>query len=112
MNEAKLKAVQDQLDKVFDEMYALERMISSGDAEKERISMLVSGDPMLWQKKPELYEQMAPLADENKPPFTSESWLIYLRSYPKKDPRLTYTQIEEMKTMNPNAPWDALKIGG
>lgn len=95
MDEAKIKALTAQMEKIYDEMDTLMELIRDNDAEKQRISMLVSGTPDLHVRNPSLYEKQALYADENKPPFTTESWQIL--GMTGKDPRLTFAQIEEFK---------------
>jgi len=108
MNEAALK----QLGKVQDELDTLRGILADDDAENQRISMLVSGTTDLHIRNPAQFERMKPYADENKPPFTAESWVMLMRL--GSDPRLTYDEIERFNSglTNPMTPWDGLKVGG
>ena len=120
------KTVLDRLDDMIDELVILRKDIEKAflaaaetpegtvpeelyDAEKERISSLVSENPDLYIDNPELYEQMAPYADENKPPFNSQSWQMVVMG--RGDSRLTYEQIAEFEEnmKNKTAPWDDLR---
>lgn len=96
------EALLKQIKKVNDELWLLEDMVSDDDEEKQRISMLVSGTPDLHVRNPEQYEKMAPYADESKPPFTDESWMML--GLTGKDPRLTFAQIDEFKRMFGDKP--------
>lgn len=91
----KREALLKQLKKVTEALWLLEDIIEDDDSDAERISMLVSGTPDLHVRNPELYEKQKVYADENKPPFTTESWMML--GLTGKDPRLTFAQIEEFK---------------
>lgn len=112
MNDDMRKAINAKIDKVWEALDALYDFVNDRDEEKQRQSMLIWGIPDMHIKSPKSFERAVAdgLADPNKPPFTSQGWMIYLRT--QNDPRLTYAQIEEMKNSNPTAPWDDLRKEG
>lgn len=103
MNEAKKQGLIDQLEKAFDELFMLERMIRSDNEEYEKQSMILFGKPDVHVTDPDKFQRAmdAGLLDPNKPPFNSQTWLMY--GYTGKDQRLTYTQIEEARQRTPSS---------
>lgn len=76
MNEETRNAINERINKLQDLLWALSDFVNDQNLEKQRISMLVSGTPDLHIRKPELYEKMAPWANEKYKPYTSDVWLM------------------------------------
>ena len=106
MNDAKLKAMREQLDKAYDALDILHQMLTYSDEEKERQSVLLFGNANEYLTNPERFEKAvaAGLVDEEKPPFNNQTWLMY--GYLGKDPRLTYAQIEQAKQRDISGTYD------
>jgi hypothetical protein len=95
MNEELRKQYMDQIERVEEQLIRLKNMLSGGDTEKERISMLVVGYPDLYITNPEQYERLKEYADVNKPPFTPSEIMRVM--FGLGDTRLTYEQREEWR---------------